>query len=88
MNQSERSNIIVALSQLTAIESREIWKEADRLRQLKASIELFVGDKVTFDARSKGVKVGTIVKLNRVKAQVQVGHTKWTVPFTMLKKVA
>ncbi|MEK9748232.1 MAG: hypothetical protein VW443_04805 [Pseudomonadales bacterium] len=62
---------------------------ADRMAQ-----NLRVGDKVSFEGRTRGKwagrLVGEITKINRKKAKVGVtdpiyGHTvTWTVPFTML----
>lgn len=53
-----------------------------------ANVELKIGDQVQFDAKTRGLKVGTLIKKNRKTSKVLVGHTTWTVTSTLLKKVA
>lgn len=51
-------------------------------------IALKVGDQVQFDAKSRGVKTGILIKKNPKTFQVLVGSTTWKVSPTLLKKVA
>tara|TARA_B000000557_G_scaffold198404_1_gene163678 strand:- start:202 stop:486 length:285 start_codon:yes stop_codon:yes gene_type:complete len=46
------------------------------------------GDKVFFEGNRSGACHGTIVRVKRKKAIVQVGGRNWDVPLNLLKKVA
>lgn len=54
----------------------------------KTKIELQVGDQVSFDAKSRGVKTGVLIKKNAKTFVVLVNSTRWKVSPTLLKKVA
>lgn len=59
-----------------------------RARNL-AKVELKIGDTVQFDANTRGIKTGTLIKKNELSAKVLVGGVTWTIkPISMLKKVA
>jgi hypothetical protein len=54
-----------------------------------ARSSLRAGDKVYFEGNRSGKCYGTIVRVKRKKAIVQVpGSRNWDVPLSMLKKVA
>ena len=54
----------------------------------KARSSLRAGDKVYFEGNRSGKCYGTIVRVKRKKAIVQVpGSRNWDVPLSMLKKV-
>lgn len=50
--------------------------------------ELKIGDKVSFDAKTRGLKHGVLIKKNSKTYQVLVGSVTWKVSPTLLKKVA
>ena len=52
------------------------------------NIEIKIGDEVEFDAKTRGIKRGVLIKKNRKTSKVLVGHTTWTVTSTLLKKAA
>jgi hypothetical protein len=54
----------------------------------KSKVDLNIGDKVTFDAKTRGIKTGILVKKNAKTFQVLVGSVTWKVTPTLLKKVA
>ena len=55
-----------------------------------ATRSLMVGDTVTFDARTRGVITGTVLKINTKTVQVRCNRTQglWKVTASMLKQVA
>ena len=58
-------------------------------RTANARFSLKAGDKVYFEGNKSGKCYGTIVRVKRKKAIVQVsGSRNWDVPLSMLKKVA
>ena len=76
-------------------EISEAWSliaaEGKMRRERKAAaarISLKAGDKVFFEGNRSGACHGTIVRVKRKKAIVQVGGRNWDVPLNMLKKVA
>lgn len=76
------------LNQLS-VEHLNLVSQAARNRALTKSMrDLKVGDTVTFDAKRRGVKTGTLIRKNPKTYQVLVGHTTWRVTPTLLKKVA
>lgn len=65
-----------------------VAKSAQHRANNKAKFELKVGDEVMFDAKSRGIKHGILVKKNTKTFNVLVGSTTWKVSPTLLKKVA
>ena len=65
-----------------------VAKSAQSRAQNKAKSDLKIGDEVTFDAKSRGVKLGILVKKNAKTFNVLVGSTTWKVSPTLLKKAA
>jgi preprotein translocase subunit YajC len=51
---------------------------------------LMVGDTVTFDARTRGIITGTVIKINTKTVQVRCNRTQglWKVTASALKQVA
>lgn len=76
------------MNQLSAQDLLTLAKSAQYRANVKQKTELVLGDTVTFDAKSRGVKVGILVKKNPKTFQVLVGSTTWKVSPTLLKKVA
>jgi len=65
-----------------------VAKSAAARANNSTKIALKIGDTVTFDAKSRGVKTGVLIKKNTKTFQVLVGSTTWKVSPTLLKKVA
>jgi len=82
------SQINELIHELSSQDLIRLARLAQFLANTKASGEINVGDEVTFDAKSRGVKVGILIKKNPKTFQVLVGSTTWKVSPTLLKKVA
>lgn len=71
--------------------NRVICDRISAVRSLKGSVVKAlcqVGDMVEFDSRKYGLtKQGMLMKKNRTRAEVTVDGQRWTVPFSMLRKV-
>jgi hypothetical protein len=76
------------LGQLSAEDLVIVAKSAAARANSATKIALQVGDTVSFDAKSRGVKTGVLIKKNTKTFQVLVGSTTWKVSPTLLKKVA
>jgi len=76
------------LDKLSAEDLLTVAKSAQMKANQSIKYELKVGDQVQFDAKSRGVKTGILIKKNSKTFQVLVGSTTWKVSPTLLKKVA
>jgi hypothetical protein len=47
-----------------------------------------IGDKVKFDAKTRGIKEGVVIRKSKKTIQVLVGATTWKVSPSLLRKVA
>ena len=56
----------------------------DLARQVVSS--LCIGDNVLIDNRKGNVERGTIRKINRTRAVVDIENQSWNVPFSMIRK--
>ena len=65
-----------------------VAKAAQMRAQNKAKSDLKIGDEVQFDAKSRGLKRGILIKKNPKTFQVLVGSVTWKVSPTLLKKAA
>ena len=65
----------------------------DEVKQRRTSLgqqikyKLVLGDKVLVNGNKTGKEEGTIVKLNRTRAVVNIDGIKWNVPFSMIEKI-
>lgn len=85
---------------ITAIRAIETSAELDQLIEAfklqrtylarQSARSLMVGDTVSFDARTRGVITGTVIKINRKTVQVRCNRTQglWKVTASILKQVA
>ena len=76
------------LGQLSPAELMTVAKAAQTRATAASKSSLSVGDTVSFDAKTRGVKTGTLIKKNTKTFQVLVGSTTWKVSPTLLKKAA
>lgn len=65
-------------------------KERQRVIARQESLKFNIGDKVTFDAKSRGIVSGTVTKVNRKTVKVKADGVgfMWIVSPELLKKVA
>ena len=59
-------------------------RKDDLARQVISN--LCIGDNVLIDNRKGKVDRGTIRKINRTRAVVEIGNQGWNVPFSMIRK--
>jgi hypothetical protein len=76
------------LDQLSAEDLMVVAKSAQLRANNATKISLKIGDEVQFDAKSRGIKRGILIKKNPKTFQVLVGSVTWKVSPTLLKKVA
>lgn len=63
------------------------WTAKHRADAL-AKTDFKIGDKVRFDAKTRGIKDGILIKKNAKTFQVLVGSVRWKVAPALLRKVA
>lgn len=62
--------------------------EAGRMRREYLSrVGIKVGDTVQFDAKTRGIQTGKVIKINPTRTKVQVGMMTWNVSPALLTKV-
>lgn len=76
------------LDQLSADQLMMVAQSAQARAKGKTWNELKLGDQVMFDAKTRGIKRGVLIKKNSKTYQVLVGSVTWKVSPTLLKKVA
>ena len=86
----ERKELIETLIQMNDLDELRLIKSVidDKMKSLGLTIkyDLAKGDLVTVKSRSKNNEEGTIVKVNRTRAVVNINGTSWNVPFSMITK--
>ena len=87
----ERKELLIQLMQIRDINELRLIRSAisDRMKEVASAIkyDLDKGDKVIIDSPRKELKEeGTIVKINRTRAVVNIDRTSWNVPFSMITK--
>lgn len=88
MNVTPLALIVQNLDKLSPSDLLSVAKMAQQRANAKQKSELMLGDEVTFDAKSRGIKLGILIKKNPKTFNVLVGSTTWKVSPTLLKKVA
>lgn len=76
------------MEKLGADDLMTVAQSAQSKAKGKTWIELQIGDKVMFNAKTRGIKHGILIKKNSKTYQVLVGSVTWKVTPTLLKKVA
>ena len=87
----ERKELIETLIQMNDLDELRLIQSAvrDRIKEVASAIkyDLDKGDKVIIDSPRRELKEeGTIVKVNRTRAVVNIDGTSWNVPFSMITK--
>ena len=86
----ERKELIETLIQMNDLDELRLIKSVidDKMKSLGLTIkyDLAKGDTVTVKSPSKNNEEGTIVKVNRTRAVVNINGTSWNVPFSMITK--
>jgi len=87
-----KASILKAIHSISSMEEMNDVIDLIKLKQksLKSEVRaktrsiIMVGSKVIVESRDGDVK-GTIIKINRTKAIVDMKGSKWNVPLTMIK---
>ena len=87
-----KASILKAINSISSLEEMNDVIDLIKLKQksLKTEVRaktrsiIMVGSKVIVESRDGDVK-GTIIKINRTKAIVDMKGSKWNVPLTMIK---
>jgi len=87
-----KASILKAINSISSMEEMNDVIDLIKLKQksLKSEVRaktrsiIMVGSKVIVESRDGDVK-GTIIKINRTKAIVDMKGGKWNVPLTMIK---
>ena len=86
----ERKELLIQLMQMRDLDELRLIQSAirDRIKEVSSAIkyDLDKGDIVTVNSSSKDNEEGTIVKVNRTRAVVNINGTSWNVPFSMIAK--
>ena len=90
------NNVQTAITAIRNMNNDEINQVVEAIKLQRtfnartATRSLKVGDTVTFDARTRGVVTGTVIKINTKTVQVRCNRTQglWKVTASMLKQVA
>ena len=89
MRQDTKTDLIKYISTLDTIDDLNTVRSIlnDRLDTLgrQTKYELVVGDKVTVN-NGRSIDEGTITKINRTRAVVNMRDSSWTVPFSMIRR--
>ena len=90
MRQDTESDLYKYINTLDSIDDLNLVKVMVKNRRDVLSVEtklgLIVGEEVTISGSSK-IEKGTITKINRTRAVIDVDGTSWTVPFSMIRKL-
>jgi len=87
----EQDKLILEINTMVSKKDLRILKSVidDRLKMVGHMVKYSLdrGDIVTIEGgRKLGKEEGTIVKLNRTRAVVNINGTDWNVPFSMITK--
>jgi len=80
--------IVKLMDKLSPEDLMMVAKSAQQRATNATKVALKIGDEVQFDAKSRGIKRGILIKKNPKTFQVLVGSTTWKVTPTLLTKVA
>jgi len=87
----EYKDILRSLHTLSGEELEKLIDETIRVRKLKAAMSPVnvMGGRVQFDAKTRGIIKGRIIKINRATSLVlpDDGGTTWKVAHALLEKV-
>ena len=67
--------------------ANHMLRRAWSVMQQKATTQFAVGDTVEFTGRGESLMTGQVRKINRKTVSVLVGHVRWKVSSSLLRKV-
>ena len=79
----QKLNLIEDLRELRHLQ--QVIKDRKQALGNRLKYELSIGDTVSVNS-SKGMESGTVTKINRTRAVVDMRGGSWTVPFSMITR--
>lgn len=81
------NDILLSVHQLDRDSVERVLEAARMRRDYLSKTSLRVGDTVRFDAKSRGIQTGQVIKINPTRVKVQAGNIIWNVSPQLLKRV-
>lgn len=81
------NDIILSIHQLDRAAVDQVYEAARMRRDWLSRTGIRVGDTVRFDAKTRGVQTGKVIKINPTRVKVQCGMTTWNVSPQLLTRV-
>ena len=81
------NDILLLVHQLDRDSVERVLEAARMRRDYLSKTSLRVGDTVRFDAKSRGIQTGQVIKINPTRVKVQAGNITWNVSPQLLKRV-
>ena len=91
MTLQELLKITNAIKSMNTAELNQIVRAVNDARSRKnilAAAEFNIGDKVSFGRPRGRQRIGIVSKINIKKALINVNGASWSVPFSLMRKVA
>ena len=80
-------DILLMVHQMDRDSVEQVLNAARMRRDYLVKTSLRVGDTVRFDAKSRGIQTGRVIKINPTRVKVQAGTVMWNVSPQLLTKV-
>ena len=80
-------DILLMVHQMDRDSVEQVLNAARMRRDYLVKTGLRVGDTVRFDAKSRGIQTGRVIKINPTRVKVQAGTVMWNVSPQLLTKV-
>lgn len=80
-------DILLLVHQMDRDSVEQVLNAARMRRDYLVKTGLRVGDTVRFDAKSRGIQTGRVIKINPTRVKVQAGTVMWNVSPQLLTKV-
>jgi hypothetical protein len=86
-NKMQVKDILLLVHQMDRDSVEQVLNAARMRRDYLVKTGLRVGDTVRFDAKSRGIQTGRVIKINPTRVKVQAGTVMWNVSPQLLTKV-
>jgi len=86
-NKMQVKDILLMVHQMDRDSVEQVLNAARMRRDYLVKTGLRVGDTVRFDAKSRGIQTGRVIKINPTRVKVQAGTVMWNVSPQLLTKV-
>jgi hypothetical protein len=86
-NKMQVKDILLLVHQMDRDSVEQVLNAAGMRRDYLVKTGLRVGDTVRFDAKSRGIQTGRVIKINPTRVKVQAGTVVWNVSPQLLTKI-